>query len=379
MKSLLITLSSEEQQRYLRQILLDEVGAQGQEKLKQSSVLCVGAGGLGCPALLYLVAAGVGRIGIVDADTISLDNLQRQILFSTGDVGQLKVSTAKQKLLALNSEIQIDIYPERFTAQNAEKILSQYDAIIDATDNFSTRYLINDVSIKLNKPNFFGSVFKFTGQIAVFDRQHGCYRCLFPEPPIAELAPDCSRAGVFGVLPGLVGSYQALEFLKWRLGVGELLKGKILTVDVLSHQSRILRFSQDSHCPVCSQPEKILLQPKPLAGSKASTAPEFPTITASQLKAKIDRHENFFLLDVREPIEHELGHIGGTLIPSGQLTPESSQLPKDFSQKIVTYCHSGARSARVCELLRTWGYQNVLNLEGGLIAWKKEIDSTLKI
>ncbi|MCC2678668.1 MAG: UBA/THIF-type binding protein [Pseudobdellovibrio sp.] len=364
-------LTPEEQQRYIRQILLSEIGTEGQEKLKQGSVLCVGAGGLGSPALLYLAAAGVGRIGIIDADTVSVDNLQRQILFSTEDVGSLKVSAAKEQLLQLNPLLQIDVYSEKLSATNAEKIFADYDGVIDATDNFSTRYLINDAAIKLNKPVFFGSIFKFSGQVSVFSRESGCYRCLFPQPPAEELAPDCNVAGVLGVLPGIVGSYQALEFLKWKLGIGDILTGKILAIDVLTHQSRILNFNRNPECRACSQPEKILLQ------SDQNRSPQ-NTISAPDLKKALSAKEALVLLDVREESEHQLGNIGGLLLPAGNVK-DNENLPANLSQKIIVYCRSGARSARAAEQLRTMGYANVFNLEGGLIAWKKDVDPNLKL
>jgi len=364
------TLTPEEQQRYIRQILLSEIGTAGQEKLKNASVLCVGAGGLGSPALLYLAAAGVGRIGIIDADSVSIDNLQRQILFSTEDVGVLKVAAAKENLLKLNPLLKIEVYSEKLSSANAEKIFAGFDAVIDATDNFSTRYLINDAAMKLSKPVFFGSIFKFSGQVSVFSHDSGCYRCLFPQPPAEELAPDCNVAGVLGVLPGVVGSYQALEFLKWKLGIGDTLKGKILTIDLLTHRSRLLHFNRNPQC-ACAHPDKITLQTTETGANPYS-------LSAADLKAALGKEESLVLFDVRDEAEHQLGNIGGALLSSQNLT-DHSQLPQNHSQKIVVYCRSGARSAKAADQLRKMGYTNVFNLEGGLVAWKKEIDPNFNL
>lgn len=373
------SLSSDERSHYLRHLLLDEVGEQGQLALKRSSVLCVGAGGLGSPALLYLAAAGVGRIGIVDPDVVDASNLQRQVLFTSSDVGAPKAARARDRLLALNPLIEIETYPVRLDETNADGLLSPFDAIMDGTDNFSTRYLVNDVALKQGKPNFFGCIFKFTGQVSVFglNASDGCYRCVFPAPPTGDLAPDCARAGVLGVLPGVVGTYQALEFLKWRLGIGTLLAGKLLMIDTLSHGFRTLRYAKNPSCPSCRDPSQIRLQSYDFSCSTTETPVR--EISVHDLNERRRADHPMLLLDVRERAEHELGNLGEPWIPVDQLAAQATRLPTDKHQPIVVYCRSGGRSARACRVLETLGYTRVESLKGGALAWQREIDPTLKV
>jgi len=375
-------LSKDEQSRYLRHLLLDEIGEAGQLRLKQSSVLCIGAGGLGSPALLYLAAAGVGRIGIVDMDVVDASNLQRQVLFTTDDVGQPKAEAARRRLLALNPFIQIETFVERFDESNAERMLTRFDAIMDGTDNFATRYLVNDVALKLGKPNFFGCIFKFTGQVSVFGRETGCYRCVFPAAPSAELAPDCARAGVLGVLPGLVGSYQALEYLKWRLGIGTSLAGKLLMIDTLATKFRTLSYARNPDC-MCNRPAEIQL-----AGYEAACASEpkgdVPEITVQELDTRMKGPCDFVLLDVRDALEHAIGNLGGRLVPLDTLAQQSSDsigalLNVERSQTLIVHCRSGKRSLKACQILQRLGYSHVLNVKGGVVAWQREIDPSLTI
>jgi adenylyltransferase/sulfurtransferase len=374
-------LSADERSRYLRHLLLDEVGEAGQLRLKQTRVLCIGAGGLGSPALLYLAAAGVGRIGIVDPDVVDASNLQRQVLFNTSHVGQPKAQLAAAQLRALNPHLEIDSYVERFDETNAERLLAGYDAILDGTDNFATRYLVNDVAIKQRKPNFFACIFKFTGQVSVFTAETGCYRCVFPAAPAAELAPDCATAGVLGVLPGLVGTYQALELLKWRLGLGTSLAGKLLTIDTLANRFRTLAYHQNPAC-MCANPAQIQLGGYAAACAIAA-APAGDEITVHELKARLDAGTELVLIDVRKPVEHDLGNLGGTLIPVDALADQpdlaQAQLPANRDQTVVVYCRSGARSARACTILRQLGYTRVFNVRGGVLAWQREIDSRLRV
>lgn len=376
-----VGLLAEERSRYLRHLLIDEIGEAGQLRLKNTSVLCIGAGGLGSPALLYLAAAGVGRIGVVDPDSVDSSNLQRQVLFDTAHVGKPKAQLAATRMLALNPHLEVVSYVERFDETNAERLLAGYDAILDGTDNFSTRYLVNDVAIKQRKPNFFGCIFKFTGQVSVFKVETGCYRCVFPAAPTAELAPDCATAGVLGVLPGLVGTYQALELLKWRLGLGKSLAGKLLTIDTLGNRFRTLAYQKNPACAVCRDPDRISLQ------SSAAVCATTPTeavdeIDVHQLQAKLKSGGDFVLLDVRKPVEHELGHLGGKLIPldvlAGDPAAARALLPAELNRELVVYCRMGGRGAKACTILRQLGYTRVLNVRGGVLAWQREIDPSLR-
>jgi molybdopterin/thiamine biosynthesis adenylyltransferase/rhodanese-related sulfurtransferase len=373
------TLTTDERSRYLRHLLLGEIGEAGQLRLKRASVLCIGAGGLGSPALLYLAAAGVGRIGIADPDVVDSSNLQRQVLFDTSVVGKPKAELAAARLRALNPYIQIETFVERFDEGNAERMLSGFGAIMDGTDNFATRYLVNDVAVKQGKPNFFGCIFRFSGQLSVFTGDRGCYRCLFPAPPAPELAPDCAQAGVLGVLPGLVGTYQALEFLKWHLGIGTSLAGKLLTIETLGNQFRTLKYAKNPEC-ACSNPSAIKLE-----GYQAACASDLPVthISVAELKARIAARD-LVLLDVRNAVEHDIGNIGGTLLPVDVLAQQTAEtirslVPADRDQEIAVYCRGGARSARACQLLRGLGYTRVLNVQGGIVAWQRDIDPGVRI
>jgi adenylyltransferase/sulfurtransferase len=372
------SLSTAEQSRYLRHLLLDEIGLDGQLKLKQASVLCIGAGGLGSPALLYLAAAGVGRIGIVDADVVDESNLQRQVLFDTADVGKPKAELAARKLAELNPHIRIEPFVMRLDETNADRLLAEYGAIMDGTDNFSTRYLVNDVAVKQGKPSFFGCIFKFTGQVSVFTAGTGCYRCVFPAPPSPELAPDCARAGVLGVLPGMVGTYQALEFLKWTLGIGEPLAGKLLMIDTLYNRFRTLGYAKNPQCPTCKDPAAVRLQAYDFACA-APMAAKVDEISVQQLQDKLKGERDFVLLDVRDPVEYQIGNLGGQLIPLDVLEQRASQLPPDHDRTIVVHCRSGGRSAKACAILQRLGYTHVLNVRGGVIAWQREIDPSLRV
>jgi adenylyltransferase/sulfurtransferase len=376
-----VALDGEERSRYMRHLLLDEVGEAGQLRLKQASVLCIGAGGLGSPALLYLAAAGVGRIGIIDADTVDASNLQRQVLYDTGDVGRSKAEAAREKLLALNPFIEIETFRERFDETNAERLLSRFGAIMDGTDNFSTRYLANDVALKQGKPNFFGCIFKFTGQVSVFGLEptQGCYRCVFPQPPGGDLAPDCARAGVLGVLPGLVGTYQALEFIKWTLGIGALLSGRLMMIDTLNNSFRTLKYAKNPSCPSCADPKRLTLKSYDFACATELPAAGFEEITVQDFRARLEAKRDFYLLDVREPVEYSVGHLGGELIPLDTLASRTDLLPSDRDHAIVVYCRSGGRSAKACGILRDLGYSRVHNVKGGVLAWQREIDPGFKV
>lgn len=370
-------LSRDEASRYLRHLLVDEIGEAGQVRLKRASVLCVGAGGLGSPALLYLAAAGVGRIGIVDPDVVDASNLQRQVLFDTADVGKPKAEVAAQRLLALNPLIRVEPFVDRLDPDNAERLLSGFDAIMDGTDNFATRYLVNDVAVKQGKPSFFGCVFKFTGQVSVFTAETGCYRCVFPAPPVAELALDCARAGVLGVLPGIVGTYQALEFLKWRLGIGTPLTGKLMMIDTLASRFRTVAYQRNPDCSACQDPARIRLEGYEAA---CATAPPVTVdISVHELKEQLQSDRDFALLDVRSLVEHELGNLGGRLIPIDTLEQQAALLPADRDQTIVVYCRSGGRSTRACAILQRLGYTHVLNVNGGVLAWQREIDPSVRV
>ena len=376
-------LSKDELSRYMRHTILEGVGHEGQIKLKNASVLCVGAGGLASSALLYLAAAGVGRIGIVDSDTVDVSNLQRQILFGADDIGSLKTEAAQKRLLDLNPHIKVEIYSEKFDSSNAEKLVALYDAVLDASDNFSTRYLINAVCVKTGKPDFFGSVQQFAGQVAVFDSEHGCYRCLFAAPPQNELAPDCNAIGVLGVLPGLIGQYQALEFLKWKLNIGSSLFGKILTIDTLSNHFRKLDFAKNPSCPTCSQPQAINLnEPAFIATTESKLAAV--TISVRELQSLMITSQ-INLIDVREEHEYADDHIGGQLMPLKNLTELARDLTSlqkklgALDQPVYVYCRSGQRSAQAALVLRKAGYQQVFSLEGGLLEWRRQKPSERKV
>jgi len=377
-RSSAVHLSTEELQRYSRHLIMPEVTADGQRRLKAARVLCIGAGGLGSPAALYLAAAGVGTIGIVDFDDVDLSNLQRQILHGTKDVGRGKLESARDRLRDINPDIDIELYQCRFSSENAPEIVSKYDVVVDGSDNFATRYLSNDVCVFAQKPNVYGSVFRFEGQTTVFAPHLGgpCYRCLFPEPPPPESVPNCAQAGVLGVLPGIIGMLQAIEAIKLILGIGEPLIGRLLHFDALKVKFRELNLRRDAQCPVCGESPTIFapIDYEQFCGARDEET--IPAISAEELKRKLDAHEAFELIDVREPFEYEIERIDGAkLIPLAEIGERTEELQHE--QPIVVHCHSGKRSAQAVRLLQQRGFSNVYNLEGGIDAWSDQIDPSV--
>jgi adenylyltransferase/sulfurtransferase len=375
-------LTKAEVQRYSRHLIMPEVGMDGQLKLKRAKVLCIGTGGLGAPLGVYLAAAGVGRIGLVDFDVVDHSNLQRQILFGTKDVGRAKIEAAADRLQDLNPEIQIDRYETRLTSDNALELFQDYDIIVDGTDNFPTRYLVNDACVLLKKPNVYGSIFRFEGQVTIFGYPGGpCYRCLYPEPPPPGLVPSCAEGGVLGVLPGIVGSIQAAETLKLIIGAGESLVGRLLLFDALAMRFRELKLRKNPDCPVCGAHPTVtkLIDYAEFCGIRGEEAPAAPStvpdITPRELKARLDRGDDLFILDVREPHEYQICDLGGHLIPLGDLSKRVSEL--DSSREIVAHCRSGKRSSEAAEFLRGAGFRKVLNLKGGILAWSDEVDPSV--
>ena len=377
-----VALSKDEVLRYSRHLIMPEVGMEGQLKLKQAKVLCVGTGGLGAPLGLYLAAAGVGRIGLIDFDVVDFTNLQRQVLFGTADVGKPKIAAAAARLHDLNPEIQIDSFETHLTSENALEIFKDYDLIVDGTDNFPTRYLVNDACVLLGKPNVYGSIFRFEGQITIFGFPGGpCYRCLYPEPPPPGLVPSCAEGGVLGVLPGIVGTIQAAETLKLILGKGEPLIGRLLLFDALGMRFRELKLRKNSECPVCGSHRTItqLIDYEQFCGIRGEEAPaqqtSVPDITPRELKARLDRGDDLYILDVREPHEYQICNIGGHLLPLGELSRRAAEL--DSSREIVAHCRSGKRSAEAVEFLRKAGFRKLWNLKGGILAWSDEVDPSI--
>src|ERR1700726_254982 len=373
------TLSKQEIQRYSRHLIMPEVGMEGQLKLARAKVLMIGAGGLGAPLGLYLAAAGVGRLGIVDFDVVDFTNLQRQITFSTSDVGRPKIQAAKERLAGMNPQIRIDTYETRLTSSNALDLFRDYDIIVDGTDNFPTRYLVNDACVLLGKPNVYGSIFRFEGQATVFGYPGGpCYRCLYPEPPPPGLVPSGAEAGVLGVLPGIVGSIQAMETIKLILGAGEPLVGRLLLFDALAMRFRELKLRKNPECPMCGEHRTItkLIDYEEFCGIRGEEAPAMtdgiPEITARDLKRRQDRGEKLFILDVREPHEYQICNLNGKLIPLGELPRRVNEL--DSSVELVVHCRSGKRSADAIHFLQTAGFKKLLNLKGGVLAWADEVD-----
>jgi sulfur-carrier protein adenylyltransferase/sulfurtransferase len=368
-------LNVDELQRYSRHLIMPEVTSEGQNRLKAARVLCIGAGGLGSPAALYLAAAGVGTIGIVDFDNVDLSNLQRQILHGTKDIGRGKLESAKDRLHDINPQIEIELHKCRFSSENASQLVTPYDVVVDGSDNFPTRYLSNDVCVFAGKPNVYGSVFRFEGQTTVFAPHLGgpCYRCLFPEPPPPESVPNCAQAGVLGVLPGIIGMLQAIEALKLILGIGEPLVGRLLHFDALKVKFRELNLRRDPQCPVCGENPTIFspIDYEQFCGVR--TEGTIPEMSPHELKRKMDAREPFALIDVREPFEYEIARIDGAkLIPLGEITERLDEL--DGEQPIVVHCHSGQRSAQAVQLLQQNGFIKVYNLEGGIDAWSDQID-----
>ena len=371
-------LNVDELQRYSRHLIMPEVTSEGQSRLKAARILCIGAGGLGSPAALYLAAAGVGTIGIVDFDNVDLSNLQRQILHGTKDIGRGKLESARDRLHDINPQIEIELHKCRFSSENAPQLVSRYDVVVDGSDNFPTRYLSNDVCVFARKPNVYGSVFRFEGQTTVFAPHLGgpCYRCLFPEPPPPESVPNCAQAGVLGVLPGIIGMLQAIETIKLIVGIGEPLIGRLLHFDALKVKFRELNLRRDPECPVCGENPTIFspIDYEQFCGARGEDA--IPTISAPELKRKMDAQEPFELIDVREAFEYEIARIDGAkLIPLGEITERVNELQRE--RPIVVHCHSGRRSAEAVRLLQERGFANVYNLEGGIDAWSDQIDPSV--
>jgi molybdopterin/thiamine biosynthesis adenylyltransferase/rhodanese-related sulfurtransferase/molybdopterin converting factor small subunit len=382
-------LSNEEVKRYSRHLIMPEVGVDGQRKLKAARVLCIGAGGLGSPAAMYLAAAGVGTLGLVDFDVVDFSNLQRQILHGTPDVGRPKLASASDRLGALNPNVKIETYETALSSQNAMQIFESYDVIVDGTDNFPTRYLVNDACVLLGKPNAYGSIFRFEGQASVFGTKDGpCYRCLYPEPPPPGLVPSCAEGGVLGVLPGVIGTIQATEAIKLIIGVGDPLIGRFLIFDALRMRFRELKLRKDPDCPVCGTHPTVtelidyemfcgirpaaVAPPQANAESRSGSGME---ITVTELKSRMDRGDALTIVDVREPQEFQICRIPGTtLIPLGDIPKRFNELDPDA--EIIVHCKSGTRSAKAADFLRSVGFSQVKNLKGGIIDWIDKVDPT---
>jgi adenylyltransferase/sulfurtransferase len=378
-------LTTDDLSRYSRHLILPEVGMEGQRRLKAARVLCVGTGGLGSPLAFYLAAAGIGTLGLVDFDVVDASNLQRQIIHSTKDIGRKKLDSAEEKLKALNPAIEIVKHETMLTSANALEILKDYDIVADGTDNFPTRYLVNDACVLLGKPNVYGSIFRFEGQASVFATEAGpCYRCLYPEPPPPGLVPSCAEGGVLGILPGLVGVIQATEVIKLILGKGDSLVGRLLLVDALNMRFRELKLRKNPECPVCGANPSVtaLIDYEHFCGIVPELPQEknlkngIPQLTVKELKARRDSGEDIFLLDVREPYEFQIAQIGGKLIPQNDVPNRLAEIPRD--REIVVHCRSGARSQRIAEFLKQSGYTQVVNLAGGILAWSDEIDPSVQ-
>jgi adenylyltransferase/sulfurtransferase len=390
-------LSNEEIARYSRHLILPEVGMEGQQKLKAAKVLCVGTGGLGAPMALYLAAAGVGTIGLIDFDVVDESNLQRQIIHSQSTVGMLKVDSAEQMLKGLNKNVNIVKYNTMLTSANALEIFKEFDVIADGTDNFQTRYLVNDACVLTGKPNAYGSIFRFEGQASVFATEEGpCYRCLYPEPPPPGLVPSCAEGGVLGILPGLVGVIQATEVIKLILGIGEPLIGRLLLVDALGMSFRTLKLRKNPDCPACGTHEiKELIDydqfcgiekptsvgPLEVARDKAvadaAVVDGVPQVSVETLKKKLDANEDVFVLDVREPHEYQIANLGAPLIPVGSIESRLTELADRKNDQIIVHCRSGARSQKAALALKAAGFTNVSNLTGGILAWAEKIDPSM--
>lgn len=383
---MLPALSHEEILRYSRHLLIPEVGLEGQRKLKAASVLVIGTGGLGSPVALYLAAAGVGRIGLVDYDVVDFSNLQRQVIHGTSRVDQLKVESARQRLLDLNPDIHVEVYNEVFTSANAMRIAADYDVIIDGTDNFPTRYLTNDLCVLTGKPNVYGSIYRFDGQVSVFDARRGpCYRCLYPEPPPPGLVPSCAEGGVLGVLPGTIGTIQATEAIKLILGIGEPLIGRLLLYNALDMSFEFVKLRRNPQCKVCGEHPEIseLIDYEAFCGlpihehEAGAAGPEWE-ISATELAERLRHGNSIRLLDVREPHELEISRLEGeTLIPLGELAARLAEL--DSAEEMVVFCKAGTRSARALELLLSAGFRKVKHLKGGINAWAREVDPSLPV
>jgi len=372
------TLSNDEILRYSRHLIMPEVGMEGQQKLKAARVLCIGAGGLGSPLALYLAAAGVGTLGIVDFDVVDFTNLQRQIIHSTADVGRKKLDSAADKLKAINPFINLKTFETRLSSENALDLFRDFDIVADGTDNFPTRYLVNDACVLTGKPNVYGSIFRFEGQASVFATEEGpCYRCLYPEPPPPGLVPSCAEGGVLGILPGLVGVMQATEVIKLILGAGEPLIGRLLLIDALGMKFRELKLRKNPDCPACGKHPTItkLIDYNEFCGIRGEEKPVetgIPEMQVEELKRRLDAGDNLFVLDVREPHEYQICNIGGHLIPLGDLPKRVNEL--DSSREIVAHCRSGVRSGKAVAFLQQAGFKKVHNLAGGILAWADRVD-----
>jgi adenylyltransferase/sulfurtransferase len=382
-----IELSHDEIRRYSRHLIMPEVALAGQKKLKAASVLLIGTGGLGSPVGMYLAAAGIGRIGLVDYDVVDFTNLQRQVIHGTSALGKLKVESARERLQDINPGVQIDVYNEPFTSQNALEVAAPYDIIIDGTDNFPTRYLVNDVSVLLGKPNVYGSIFRFEGQASVFYAEKGpCYRCLFPEPPPPGLVPSCAEGGVLGVLPGTIGTIQATEAIKLILGIGESLIGRLLLYNALDMSFDFVKLRKNPHCAVCSPTPAVteLIDYEEFCGvpghdheEDGSAGAEWD-ITVGELNQKKAGGAKLRLIDVREPHELAIAHLeGAELFPLGELAARMHEL--DSAEDIVLFCKTGVRSTRALELLAGAGFRRIKNLKGGINAWAQEIDPRIPV
>ena len=378
-------LTTDDLSRYSRHLILPEVGMEGQRKLKAARVLCVGTGGLGSPLAFYLAAAGVGTLGLVDFDVVDASNLQRQIIHSTKDIGRRKLDSAEEKLKALNPALNVVKHETMLTSANALEILRDYDIVADGTDNFPTRYLVNDACVLLGKPNVYGSIFRFEGQASVFATADGpCYRCLYPEPPPPGLVPSCAEGGVLGILPGLVGIMQATEVIKLILGKGNSLAGRLLLVDALEMKFRELKLRRNPDCPVCGTNPTLteLIDYQQFCGIVPETKEEkrlkngIPQMTVKELKQRIDAGEDVQLIDVREPYEYQIAQIGGKLIPQNDVPQRLHEI--DREREVVVHCRSGARSQKIAEFLKQAGYPNVANVAGGILAWADEIDPSVQ-
>ena len=380
-----IDFSNDEIARYSRHLIMPEVTLDGQKRIKAASVLCIGTGGLGSPIALYLAAAGIGRLGLVDYDIVDFSNLQRQILHGTDDVGRKKLNSARDRIKAINPNVQVDLHDMMFRSENAMQVVQDYDIVIDGTDNFPTRYLSNDVCVLTKKPNIYGSIFRFDGQCTVFAPHLGgpCYRCMFPEPPPPGMVPSCAEGGVLGVLPGIIGVMQAIEAIKMIIGIGDSLIGRLVSFDALKLRFKEFKIRKDPSCPICGEHPTIheLIDYDqfcgiPQADAEAAKELEVPTITATELKTKIDRKDKFVLVDVREPFEYDISRIPGSkLIPLGELPARLSEL--DSADDIVLHCKVGGRSAKALRILQEAGFRKLNNLQGGITAWSDEVDPSI--
>ena len=380
-----IDFSNDEIARYSRHLIMPEVTLDGQKRIKAASVLCIGTGGLGSPIALYLAAAGIGRLGLVDYDVVDFSNLQRQILHGTDDVGRKKLNSARDRIKAINPNVGVDLHDMMFRSENAMQVVRDYDIVIDGTDNFPTRYLSNDVCVLTKKPNIYGSIFRFDGQCTVFAPHLGgpCYRCMFPEPPPPGMVPSCAEGGVLGVLPGIIGVMQAIEAIKLIIGIGDSLIGRLVSFDALKLRFKEFKIRKDPNCPICGDHPTIheLIDYDqfcgiPQADAEAAKELDVPTITATELKTKIDRKEKFVLVDVREPFEYDISRIPGSkLIPLGELPARLSEL--DSADDIVLHCKVGGRSAKALRILQEAGFRKLNNLQGGITAWSEDVDPSI--